>query len=174
MFFSSKKEFDIDTGKGGFINFNAQLGTRIPSRYDQFLRVIDSSTAPQTDLGTLSSRCNMYTEFGNALVGKSGLTLRFVHASENADFTLNTPSTYASGSSVSHLSETSSVIQSDCVAVGIAASDCSELMSPSFSNGEAQRNIGENTKRIMRSILDTAARNVGGKCTSDIFNNIDS
>lgn len=163
MFFTSFKVYDEAVLYGGYhaaLNANGAQ-TRIPGRYDQFIRVFKPDG---TDDGSLNSKCNSYASFGKALVSGDGLTLRFVNPSESVDVKLYTPAVYSGASSVSHLERSS--LDTDCTEMGIPIAQCSRLMTRGRFSGEITRDIGENTLRIMRSIL-SSARNVGGKCTSN-------
>jgi hypothetical protein len=168
LFFASYKLADSNTSptKASFLGYTGTRYERNPARFDEFVRVV-TPAAPYTDLGSLISKCNSYSTFLSALLGGLG-DLRFVDAATNSNFRLYTPSTYASGSTLSHFEEDATKVNADCLAVGIALADCSQLMTPQRPAVESWRFIGENTKRVMRAYL-SSVRNPGGKCTVDPF-----
>jgi hypothetical protein len=115
---------------------------------------------------SLSSKCESYTAFYSAIAGDN-LWFHDTAASSTTMFQIHAPTTYSSGSSGSHF-DTDATILRDCATVGIAAADCSQLMTPSIGPGEMTRTIGENTKRVMNSILSTNGFQ-GGKCRFNKF-----
>jgi hypothetical protein len=161
LFFASRSNPDTSKTMGSY--YRASWSTRYdrtPARLDQFLKVGTSGAT------SLSSKCESYTAFYSAIAG-GNLWFRDTAATSTTNFQIHAPTTYSSGSSGSHF-DTDATIMADCTVAGIAAADCSQLMTPSIGYGEMTRTIGENTKRVMNSILSKNGFQ-GGKCRFNKF-----
>jgi hypothetical protein len=118
-----------------------------PGRFDRFLATASGD-------GTLAS-CPSPKDLYARLVNND---LRYLDpSSRGVNFSLYAPSSYAVGSSTYHLD--GDKLTSDCAHAQISPSDCSDLMTFALEPGYTQRNIGENTRRMMLSQL-SASRGV--------------
>lgn len=139
-------------GSNEFLEDGTQLAVsqRTPSHFDRFLT--DDSKTPLVLL------CEDGATFYNALV----TAIRFFDPRATAagrltDFSMHSPPTYAYGTSTMHFLENADARAADCERNNLDGADpnqCSGLMSPSLDRGQAQHEIGENTKRILDSHLD--------------------
>jgi hypothetical protein len=94
----------------------------------------------------------------------SGVRFYDSRASSPTDFRLYAPTAFEPGSSTSHFIEDSASLRQDCTANGLNPDDptkCSALMTPQQANGEYSHSIGENTLRVMRSMLGSSPGFVG-------------
>jgi hypothetical protein len=123
-----------------------------PSRFDRFLAVSSSAG--------VAASCSNGKDFYNAITNSG---LRFTDpASPGADFGLYSPTGYEPGSSVYH--NDPKRLTSDCDKLGIARSECSDLMTQELLNGYTQRSVGEPVRRMMASLLGASKGQGVGSC----------
>jgi hypothetical protein len=153
-------KFSNGYGTSGTTNLGQTIAIshRSPNRYDRFLT--DSSSVALLD------SCGDESHFYDVVTSDA---LRFQDSSAvpPVNFRMYSPNPHEPGSSISHFVENITDLQADCLANGLDPNDktqCSALMTPGISVGEWYHDIGENTLRVMRSILSTTPGPGAGFC----------
>lgn len=118
----------------------------MPDRFDRFLRA--------TDGGALLDTCRE-RRAGNVVKAITAPGLRFHDPTRGVkrgglSFPLYAPREYEAGSSTYHHDPGS--LDEACEDAGIAAEDCSDLMTPALLNGYTNRKVGEPVLAMLRSL----------------------
>lgn len=138
LFFSG-----VVTARGENAFFSS--GSQRPARFDTFL-------AASTGSG-LASQCKGDGGLFFRAVTNGGL--RFTdEAAEGVDFSLYSPEKFQPGSSTYH--HDPARLGEDCRKAGIAAQDCSDLMTQKLPNGYTQRVIGTPVLLMLKSMRGTS------------------
>lgn len=117
-------------------------GGRMPGWFDRFLRTGDGGSVVACGKEGEKALFEAVTTSGLAFV---------IPEKEGVVFRMFAPTGFDVGSSVYHLSDT--WLREDCERAGIAAEECSDLLTPGMTPGYTQRKIGGQAKMILKSLL---------------------
>lgn len=131
----------------------AEFQRNRPGRFDQFMQVEDN-------IGVVRS-CKNPADLYKAVTSPN---LRYVDKPRGANFGLYAPYPFAEGSSTYHFNNTRS-LNRDCARLNIPPRQCSDLMTHELVYSYTQRNLGETTLRVYRSVRSSRqALAKGAKC----------
>lgn len=155
LFFADSTFVDVPNELASFAH--PEYGNGGPSRFDSFL-------VDETDSKSLISKCSDPAGFFDSLTGDNLYFHNQDPTAPQTRFKIYSPTTYDGGSSTGHFDTLT--WNTDCTANGIASADCSDLMTPSVTNGYSQRSIGENTRRVLAALKGSYSA-FSGKCVID-------